>query len=63
VEGKIFFAVIAARLTRYLLDNGYIDTSVQKGGVPGIPGCLEHSAMIWEAIQKAKASKIDIHIV
>lgn len=54
VEGKIFFAVLASRLTKYLLDNEYIDMSVQKGGVPGIASCLEHGNMIWEAIQKAK---------
>ena len=57
VEGKIFFAVLASRLTKYLLTNEYIDTSVQKGGIPGIAGCLEHGDVIWEAIQKAKANK------
>ena len=46
VEGKIFFAVLASRLTKYLLTNEYIDTSVQKGGIPGIAGCLEHANMI-----------------
>ena len=30
VEEKIFFAILAKRLTR----NAYIDTSVQEGGVP-----------------------------
>lgn len=63
VEGKIFFSVIAQRLTKYLLDNGYIDTTVQKGGVPGVPGCLEHSTMIWEAIQRAKRQKLDLHVI
>ena len=29
VEGKVFFAVLASRLTRYILINEYIDTSVQ----------------------------------
>ena len=42
VEGKIFFAVLASRLTRHLLINKYIDTSVVKGGVPGIAVCLEN---------------------
>ena len=35
VEGKIFFSILAKRLTSYLLKNNYVDTSVQKGGVPG----------------------------
>ena len=50
VEGKIFFSVMASRLTKYLTENGYINTSVQKGGIPGVSGCLEHATMIWEAI-------------
>ena len=63
VEGKIFFSVMAARLTTYLLKNGYLDMSVQKGGVPGVPGCLEHATMIWDAIQKAKAEKKDLDVI
>ena len=63
VEGKIFFAVLVSRLTKYLLTNEYIDTSVQKGGTPGIAGCLEHWNMIWEAIQKAKANKKDLDVI
>lgn len=63
VEGKIFFSVMAKRLTAYLLVNGYIDTSVQKGGIPGFPGCLEHASMIWEAIQRAKTHKLNLHVI
>lgn len=63
VEGKMFFAVLATRLTRYLMSNGYVDTSIQKGGVPGVPGCLEHSSMIWDAIQRAKTNRIDLHVI
>ena len=55
--------MIAARLTKYLISNGYEDTSVQKGGVPGVPGCLEHSSMIWEAIQRAKANQLNLHVI
>ena len=63
VEGKIFFSVMARRMTSYLLANNYIDTSCQKAGVPGFPGCVEHSAMIWEQIQTAKRRKLDLHVV
>ena len=34
VEEKIFFAVLAWRLTRYLLINEYIDTAVQEFSNP-----------------------------
>lgn len=63
VEGKIFFSVMASRLSNYLLQNGFLDTSIQKGGVAGIPGCLEHASMIWEVIQKAKSQKKDLDVV
>ena len=63
VEGKIFFSVMALRLTKYLSENGYINTSVQKGGIPGVSGCLEHATMIWEAIQRAKSEKLNLEVI
>ena len=63
VEGKIFFGVFAKRLTTFLLANGYIDTSVQKAGIPGFPGCLEHSQMIWNSLMTAKRLKQELHVI
>ena len=63
VEGKIFFSVMAARLTKYLMENKYLDVSVQKGGIPGVAGCVEHATMIWDAIQRAKTEKKDLDVV
>lgn len=63
VEGKIFFSVMARRMTSYLMENGYIDTSCQKAGIPGFPGCVEHATMIWEQIQIAKREKKDLLVV
>lgn len=63
VEGKIFFSVLAKRMTNYLLHNNYIDTNCQKAGVPGFPGCVEHSTMIWDQIQRAKRDKTDLHVI
>ncbi|GFN92758.1 reverse transcriptase [Plakobranchus ocellatus] len=63
VEGKIFFSFMASRLTKYRTENGYINTSVQKGGIPGVSGCLEHATMIWEAIQRAKSEKLNLDVV
>ena len=57
VEGKIFFSVMASRMTTYLKQNDYLDVSVQKGGIPGIPGCVDHATMIWNAIQKASQKR------
>ena len=63
VEGKIFFSVMASRLTKYLKENEYLDVSVQKGGIPGVPGCVEHATMIWDAIQRAKSEKRNLDVI
>ena len=63
VEGKIFFSVMASRLTKYVTENGYINTSVQKGSIAGVSGCLEHATMIWEAIQRAKSEKLNLDVI
>ena len=57
VEGKIFFGVLARRMTTFLMSNHYINTSVQRAGIPGFPGCLEHSQMIWNSILSARRDK------
>ena len=54
---------MASCLTKYLTENGYINTSVQKGGIPGVCGCLEHTTMIWEAIQRARSEKLNLDVV
>ncbi|XP_019639899.1 PREDICTED: uncharacterized protein LOC109481744 [Branchiostoma belcheri] len=63
VESKIFFAILARRLQDFMLKNAYIDTAVQKGGVPGYSGCLEHTAVITQLIQEAKSGKGDLAVV
>ncbi len=63
VEGKIFFSVVAHRLAVYLEKNHFIDTTVQKAGIPGFSGCLEHTNMIWNQIQAAKKDGRDLHVV
>ena len=63
VEGKIFFAILAKRLTSFLTGNPYIDTSVQKGGVPGFSGCVEHTSAITQLIHEAKKGRKDLTVV
>ena len=60
VEWKIFFSIMASRLTEFVMSNKYVDISVKKGGIPGVPGCIEHTSMIWEAIQRAKRSRLGL---
>lgn len=40
VEEKVFFRIISQRLAEFLLKNNYIDTSVEKRGIPATPNCL-----------------------
>ena len=63
VEGKVFFMIMASRLTQYVMSNRYIDTTIQKGGVPGVPGCIEHTTMIWESIQQARRNRLSLYVV
>ena len=63
VERKIFFGVLARRMTTFLMRNHYINTSVQKAGIPGFPGCLEHSQMIWNSILSARRKKTELHVI
>ena len=63
VDGKIYMDILAKRTVTFLQSNGYIDESIQKAGIPGIPGCVEHAFSIWDAIQDAKKHKCDLNIV
>lgn len=63
VEGKIFFAVLAKRMSAYMTQNGYINTSIQKGGVEGFSGCLEHTGVLSQLIQEAKEKKGSLTVV
>ena len=53
-EGKIFFSVLAKRLTKFMTDNNYVDTSVQKGGISDFSGCVEHTSALSQLIREAR---------
>lgn len=57
VEAKMFFAIPAKRIEKYMRKNHYLDTTVQKGGVGGHPGVWEHVSTLWEVIKDAKTSR------
>jgi hypothetical protein len=53
--GKIFFSIISDRLQKFMVKNNYIKkTSMQKGFLFGVPGCIEHSFALFEALRKVK---------
>ena len=51
------------RVKAVLHNDGYIDTSVQKGGVAGIPGRLEHTGVLTQLLREAKESKGDLTVL
>ena len=61
-SGKLFFQVIAKRLLKYLVSNNYLKTSIQKGFLPRISGCVEHTQALMEALQDAKRRKKEINV-
>ncbi len=62
-EGKIYWSIITKRLTTNLLANEFIYPSVQKGGVPGYSGCLEHTSVISQLINEAKSKNNTLSVV
>ena len=56
VAGKIFFSVLSDRLQAFMLRNSYISREIQKGFLAGMPGCLEHTFALLEALRDAKDS-------
>lgn len=62
-ECRIFFSVLAKRMSTYMVENGYVNTSIQKGGISGFSGCLEHTGVLSQMIQEARAMKGDLTVV
>lgn len=48
-------------MTDFLLKNAYIDTSVQKGGIPGVSGC--HTGVVTQLIREAREGKGDLVVL
>ncbi|KAI2646571.1 Protein FAM136A [Labeo rohita] len=62
IEGKILFSVMAKRMTTYMVKNKYVDTSIQKGGIPGISGCLEHTGQGKQRQSSSCMAQLGQHI-
>ena len=62
-EGKIFFSVLSKRLSKFLIMNEYIDTSVQKAGVAGIPGCIEHTGVVSQLKREARENNENLAVL
>ena len=60
--GKLFSTILKTRWLHYMVSNNFLDTSVQKAFLPGVPGCLEHykklSAIIRDAHKKHRSLSV-----
>ena len=46
-----------------MTNNKYVDTSSQKGAIPGFSGCVEHTSILSKLIRETKADKGDLTVV
>ena len=60
VEGKLFFSLVSRRLEKHLINNKFINKSVQKGCMEKVPGCWEHISMVWAALKEAKSKNLSL---
>jgi len=55
--------ILALRLSQYLIENNYIDTTIQKGSVPGLKfGIFEQIYKVKNVIKYANTSKTEVCI-
>lgn len=55
--GKLFFSIISSRLQSFMVKNKFIKTQTQKGFLFGIPGCIEHSFALVEALRQVRSEQ------
>ena len=63
IEGKIFFGVISKRIMRFVLNNKFIIISIQKAGIPGFPGSIEHESMLWDRIKARNNKSAEFYVI
>lgn len=63
MEGKIFYSILSQQLSKFLLKNAYVHTSVHKGRISGTPGCLEHTGAVTQLLREAKKEKRDLMVL
>ena len=59
-DGKLFFTLVQVKLTEYMVNNNFIDRTVQKAFMSGVSGCIEHNQMLWEALKAAFQQRLSI---
>ena len=55
-ELKMYMLVLAKLISGYMVKKTYIDTSIEKAGIPGFSGCIEHTRVISQLIKEANTT-------
>jgi hypothetical protein len=59
-DGKMFWTMMSSCLMNFCIGNNYFRRDLQKGFIPGIAGCVEHSWTFFQALRNAKLHKRQI---
>ena len=59
---KLFHSLIAQRIESQLLESHVLDTTVQKGFLTGISGCVEHDLVLDQLLHDTKSARGSIAI-
>ncbi|XP_063691505.1 uncharacterized protein LOC134823837 [Bolinopsis microptera] len=62
-SGKVAMGMLADKMLDYMTTNKYIDTSVQKGFLRKMPGCIEHTQALMEELRDAKSKRRQVYAV
>ena len=55
--------MLSKHLTKYMLSNRYLDTSLQKVGTPGVSGWIEHTRVLTQLIREAPEDKGKLTVI
>ncbi len=60
--GKMFHKVLANRTVAHMIDNNFLDPTIQKVFIQWINGTIKHNILLQEIIKHARANKHTAHI-
>ena len=55
--GKLFHSIVSHRIQEHVTGSGVIDTTIQKGFLPGVNGCIEHTQALCELLDHQRQHK------
>ena len=55
IFSKLFHSIISDEMTTYMINNGYINTAIQKVFIRDSSGCIEHCYSLLEIIKQSKS--------